>query len=284
LAFEAIASGQPAEGQRLAEECFEIVQRLGHQQGIAIGFSFLGNAYEYLGKFNEALLVLNKALIRLEDIGYRREIAWSYQHLSRSELYLGQYEAARQHAQKGLAFFQKIGDNYALPQALWILGLVALVSERYEEAQRLLLQSVDILRETGVALWLGEALAGLVYVARKLGDLPQARQYLREALQTTLRSQNSRLFVNVLPPSALLLADQKAPEQAVELYALASRYPFVANSCWFEEVAGRYIAAVAATLPPDVAAAAQAQGQARALETTVTELLAEFEARKPSLF
>lgn len=277
LAFEALASGQPAEGQCLMEKALEIAQRLGHQQGIAIGLACLGQAYEYSGKFNEALLFLNKALIRLEDIGYHLEVAMLNQHLSRSELYLGQYEAARQHAQKALTFFQKVSENNALSQALCSLGLVALVSERYEEAQQFLLQSVELLRETGVALWLGEALAGLVYVSRNLGDLPQARQYLHEALQTTLRSQNHRLFVNILPPSALLLADQKAPERAVELYALALRHPFVANSRWFEEVAGRYIAAVAATLPPHVVVAAQARGQARALEATVIELLAEFE-------
>jgi hypothetical protein len=66
-------------------------------------------------------------------------------------------------------------------------------------------------------------------------------------------------------------------ERAVELYALASRYPFVANSPWFENVAGRHVAAAAASLPPDVVAAAQERGRARDLEATVAELLAELE-------
>ena len=63
----------------------------------------------------------------------------------------------------------------------------------------------------------------------------------------------------------------------MELYALASRYPFVANSRWFEDVAGKHIAAVAATLPPEVVAAAQKRGRARDLEAMVAELLAELE-------
>jgi len=78
-----------------------------------------------------------------------------------------------------------------------------------------------------------------------------------------------------LPAIALLLADEGEKERAVELYALASRYPLVANSRWFEDVAGRHIAAVAATLPPDAVAAAQERGQARTLEVTVAELLVE---------
>jgi hypothetical protein len=49
----------------------------------------------------------------------------------------------------------------------------------------------------------------------------------------------------------------------------------VANSRWFEDVAGRYIAAGGVTLPPDVVAAAQERGWARDLEATVAELLVE---------
>jgi len=49
----------------------------------------------------------------------------------------------------------------------------------------------------------------------------------------------------------------------------------VANSRWFEDVAGRHIAAVAATLPPEVVTAAQERGRARDLEATVAELLVE---------
>jgi hypothetical protein len=83
------------------------------------------------------------------------------------------------------------------------------------------------------------------------------------------------MLLDALPAIALLLADRGQAERAVELYALASRYPFVSNAQWFEDVAGAHIAAVAATLPPDVVAAAQERGQARDLEATVKELLAE---------
>ena len=76
---------------------------------------------------------------------------------------------------------------------------------------------------------------------------------------------------------ALFLADQDQKERAVELYALASRYPDVANSRWFEDVAGKHIAAVAAKLPPDVVSAAQERGRARDLWATAEELLQELE-------
>jgi hypothetical protein len=52
----------------------------------------------------------------------------------------------------------------------------------------------------------------------------------------------------------------------------------VSRSCWFNDIFGRHIAAVAATLPPDVVSAAQERGRTRDLETTTAELLAESEA------
>ena len=85
-------------------------------------------------------------------------------------------------------------------------------------------------------------------------------------------------LIDALPVLALLLADQGAPERAVDLYALASRHPYVANSRWFEEVIGRHIADAAATLPSDVVTAAQERGQARDLWATAKELLANLDS------
>jgi len=78
-----------------------------------------------------------------------------------------------------------------------------------------------------------------------------------------------------LPPAAALLLDEGQVERAVELYALALQQPFVAHSHWFEDVVGQHIAAGAATLPPEVVAAAQERGRARDLWATVRELAAE---------
>jgi hypothetical protein len=83
---------------------------------------------------------------------------------------------------------------------------------------------------------------------------------------------------------ACLLADRSGRstpdvERAVEVYALAARYPFVAHSRWFEDVAGKRISAAAAeALPPDMVAAAQERGRERDLWAVAEELLGELEA------
>ena len=135
-------------------------------------------------------------------------------------------------------------------------------------------ESVAVFQEIGLRDRLGRALALLGYAARGLGHLDQAGLHLHKALETAVEGGFVALLM-ALPATALLLADGGQEERAVELYALASRYPLVANSRWFEDVAGKHIAAVAAALPPEVVTAAQERGRARDLDATVAELLAE---------
>jgi hypothetical protein len=71
------------------------------------------------------------------------------------------------------------------------------------------------------------------------------------------------------------LVSEGQVEHAVELYALASRYPMVAKSRWFADVVGRQIATAADTLPAGRVAILQNRGRARDLEVTAAELLAE---------
>jgi hypothetical protein len=76
-----------------------------------------------------------------------------------------------------------------------------------------------------------------------------------------------------LPATALLLSDEGQKERAVELYALSSRFPLVAESRWFADVVGNTLAEVAATLPAERVAILKERGQTRDLEATVAELL-----------
>ena len=81
------------------------------------------------------------------------------------------------------------------------------------------------------------------------------------------------VVVPVRTVEALLF--QRENERAVELYALSSRFPVVAKSRWFADVAGERLAAVAGTLPTERVAFLEERGRASDLEATVAKLLAE---------
>jgi hypothetical protein len=165
--------------------------------------------------------------------------------------------------------------QYRVGLALFTLGGVALVEEAYAEARRLLREGLIIYREAGpppAAVW---AHALMAYAARGLGEPALARDRLAEALGAFSETGSVPYLLWSLPAAALVLADQGACHRAIEVYALASRYPLVGKSRWFDDVAGRWIAAVAAALPPREAAAARERGRALDLEATQEALLGE---------
>ena len=207
---------------------------------------------------------------------------------------LGQYEEAGEQAQAALAVCREYGLQLDLVLPCDVLARLALVRAQcnvntgtlaqapgsgaaratYDEADQLAQRFVHSSRRHAL-VHLGVALSIQGMAERGLGKLDQTQRLLSEALQA---SEKEAFRVRVFPVSgmALLLADAGETERAVELYALASRYPYVANSRWFEDVFERHIEAVAATLLPDVAEAARERGRARDLEETVKELLHEF--------
>ncbi len=147
------------------------------------------------------------------------------------------------------------------------------------EAQRFLLKSltarhmprVDESQVAGYLAWLGRA-------TYALGNRIEAQRYLLEASEIALESRAISLLMDVMAIIPVALADNEEAalkERAVELYALAESRPFVANSQLFEDIAGKQVAAAAATLPPDVVEAAQARGQALDWRETADALLIE---------
>jgi hypothetical protein len=120
-------------------------------------------------------------------------------------------------------------------------------------------------REFGQLTVLGLATLGL-------GRLAEAQERLVGALAWAREARDLPEVLTCLAGFALLSAKEGEAERAVELYALATRYPFGANSRWLEDVIGRHIAAVAATLPADVVEVARERGQARDLDASVAEL------------
>jgi len=276
LGLSALSLGQLDEAERLCRESLAIYRETAGQRDIAVGLLNAGCILSLLGKFDEARSLFEESLAAFSDLGIRSHMARPDTWLGYAKMHLGHYEGARTHMQASFAVFREYGEQWVIGDSLFALGSVALAEEAYGEAWQLLEESVAVSREIGHRQNVARTLAVLGYAARGLGHLDQAGLHLHEVLETAAEGGFVALLI-ALPATALLLADDGQEERAVELYALASRYPFVANSRWFEDVAGRHIAAVAAALPPEVVTAAKERGQARDLDATLAELLAELE-------
>jgi tetratricopeptide (TPR) repeat protein len=271
---------QSKEGERLSRESVRLFRETDNRHYIAIGLAYLGGSLLGQGRFTEAHALYQESAAICTELGMGRsyEVALSNIWLGLAKTLLGWYQGARAQGEMCLSLSREIGFQRGIAFSLLVLAYVALAKGAYADAQRLLRESVDVYREMGERDRLVWSLLALGIAARGLGQLVQAWRHLSETLQiateTTLRSHSFAL--NVLLTIALLLADRGEGERAVELYALASRYPYVVNSRWSEDVVGRHITTAAASLSAEAVAAAQERGRARDLDATVRELVAEF--------
>ena len=269
--------GHLEEAERLERKALSLSRRIGDRSTIVLRHAELAHTLLWQGKFAEAQQLAGESLAICRDLGDRAFEGWAQFCLSETLMHSGQYQPAGRQADSGLLVAKALGDQSDEGALYGVLGQLALVESSYAKAQAAFAKSAELFRETqnsDVVL----SLAGLSYTASHLNQPQQACQYLAEALASGLAAKTYMPVVFALPGVALLLAQTGEAARAVELWAMAKCHPLIANSKWFEDVAGRELDDLAATLPPAVAAAAWQRGQRLELWQTAEALLAELEA------
>ena len=155
------------------------------------------------------------------------------------------------------------------------LSCLDLATGNSASALQYIQDSIAVYRDYGQTDDLSWGFAVLALAAHTLGKTDEATQHLLHALQIAVDLGVVPPLLWALPAAALLLVDEGKIERAVELYALATCYPLVAKSCWFEDVIGQRIATAAATLPAERVVTLEERGRNRDLDATVKELVTE---------
>jgi tetratricopeptide (TPR) repeat protein len=277
LAAVRVRMGQTEEGERLAHECLSIARPIGDPDFITGGLRTLAFARAWQGKYAESQRRVQEWLAVYNEVGLSDSIALTW--LAYAALHQGQYAEARSHSQRALDWAKEAIETIVVGMALLQLGRVAVCKGAHGEARRLLLDSIAAYETVGWTEFAAESQSVLPYAALGLGDADEARRHLVEALRWTTERGSFPVLLSAFPVAGLLLLDQGEEERAVEIYATACTLPAVANSRWYEDVAGRPIAEAAAKLPAEVVAAAQERGRARDTWATAKELVVEFEAQ-----
>jgi tetratricopeptide (TPR) repeat protein len=242
------------------------------------GHWFLGSILGFCGQYAASEPCLEEGAALLRELGADVFLYRLLIDLVAARVNLGQYERARELGREEMERARQMEAWVFVGLALIRLAQVSVVAGAYQEAARMLEESIATLRRAGARGYLGWGLGCMAYVARGIGQANQVESWVGQALRLAVECQAIYPLLMALPAAALLLADQGQVERAVELYTLAWLHPVVSNSRWFEDVAGRHLAAVASRLPAEVREQAQARGLARDLWATARELLEELGA------
>jgi tetratricopeptide (TPR) repeat protein len=251
--------GQLEEAEQCHLQALEISREFGFRIAEGICLENLAHTLICAGRFAEAEVHAQESVRLQEMIGSMNE--YSIYLWSQANSHQGMYTQAKGLATRSLDEALRLNGDLTICLALKQLGEIDLVEGRPSEALERLQASLESARAHKQFILSSTPLADLVYTYRALGEPDQARRCLGECLTNVNRTGSFRLAIHALPALALLEADRGNSERAIELHTLAWQYPYIANSKWFEDIAGREIACLAVSLPAERIAAAQAHGR-----------------------
>jgi tetratricopeptide (TPR) repeat protein len=168
--------------------------------------------------------------------------------------------------------FIEFGDQFNIAKSLYNLGRVAAGRADYHLAAQYLEESLAQFQAMGNLLQTTLAHSYLGGVMVELGNLDAAKTHFRQALELGMSAQAVLHILDVLPQMTNFLVGQGLTPLAVRVLAHTAHHP--ATEGFSREQARQGLQKLATSVPPDVAAHLETQGQHRSLEEIVTTLLA----------
>jgi predicted ATPase/DNA-binding SARP family transcriptional activator/Tfp pilus assembly protein PilF len=273
LCLVARRQGAFSEAKQHSQQSLALRRKIGDQRGIASSLSNLGLICCDLGEYAEAKKVLLEALQICRQLDYNIEIAHALTGLCQAAFRLGETDAAKQFGQESLAVFRDIGDRWGMAIAYNNLGHIAMELGDYAEAKHLYQEGIAIYQQTGIKSGLANTLGNLGQVCYKLGEYAEARPYLHEALRIAQEIGAIPIALESLSRLAPLLAQEGETKQSLELLAFTMHQPAILQAT--KENAEVLFSELAADLPPEDVAAAEARGQTREFDAVVAKVLRE---------
>ena len=227
------------------------------------------------GKFGEAIKRAEAELRSAKIIGSGPfRISLASKNLAWALLHSGKFSRARVIVEVSLNEANKI-NSYTKILALNLLAKLDLLEDRTEAALEHLRECLETLKGYKQFIHTSTPHTELSYVFLRQKQLDQAEAQLHSSLLEATRIGAFHLAANALPALALLEAAQGKHERAIEDYEVALQFPYIANSKWFEQVAGKQISALKAGLPVERVDAAVDRGRSLDMWHAIKDWLGE---------
>ncbi|MBX3051147.1 MAG: tetratricopeptide repeat protein [Caldilineaceae bacterium] len=280
LCWAVLNQDRPEQAMTYAQEQIRIGEENTSPVIVSHGQFNIGNVHTHRGEYDKAKRVLTNALKIAEGHGLRHHANSCRWQLCDIYTHSGHYQPACELAQKTIAEADAISLRNHRGHALRFLGMALTALERHSEARQTIEESVEIFQTIHQPRFIVRVQAALAYACYRADHIPKAILSLTDGLEWALEHREIETLAAGLPLAALLMADEGQPERAIELHALTWRYPRIANSRWFYDVAGKELEALARSLPSEVAAAAQERGRALDLFATAQGLVERFTEKR----
>ncbi len=235
--------GHLAEAENSHRQCLALCQKMEFESMINSMLIGLGITLIWNGKFTEGCRYLEARLKKQFDKGHDI-IALIHDGLCMAFLHQGNYVQAELHSELSLsAAYQSKIPRY-IAKALWNKGQLALFRRDTRITEQIFEECLSVIEGINLMGCHELPLVGLAYNAFRQDDLLAMKSHLSNALQIAVGDKNFLSLLEIFPAASLYLLKRRQISFALEVYAIVSKFAFVANSRWFEEIVGQHINAI----------------------------------------
>ncbi|MBF2090290.1 MAG: tetratricopeptide repeat protein [Synechococcales cyanobacterium K44_A2020_017] len=188
------------------------------RQGEGNTLGNLGNAYNDLGQYREAIAHYEQSLVIFREIGSQWSEGNALSSLGTAYANLGQYREAIAHYEQSLVIFREIGDWQVEGMLLSNLGTVYNDLGQHQEAIARYEQSLIIFRQIGDRAGEGNALSNLGLAYNDLGQYQDAIVLFEQSLAIAREIGNRRGEGNALGNLGLAYNDLGQYQDAIALF------------------------------------------------------------------
>ncbi len=268
--------------ERHLQESLKISEEMDDRRMLGWTLLFVGFLKSNQGLFATANRIFSESIEINKELGNTYNVVYANLELARIHNHFGKYEDAMLFSQKAREDAEK--EKYELWRAASLVaqGDSLLGQGEYRKARALSEEGISFYRKFDIS-YITSVLPKLCNCLYAQGDFSAMNSTMREALQININTSRPLGYLDIFPALSLLKLMEGELVQAVELYAYASSYRYVADSKWFYDVVGRHIELAAESLPPEVVPAAQERGRNLDPSEVTREVLIELEERDESV-
>ncbi|MFS4455157.1 tetratricopeptide repeat protein [Maribacter sp. 2304DJ31-5] len=163
------------------KESMRLEKELGNTLGLAINNQNIGECYEALGRLEEALESFNKSLAYNEEINSEKGKIICYYSIAHVYVHLEKTQEALKILESTLEKAKPLGDQKIITSILINTGWTNIRLSSYENAEKQLMQGLEIAKKYNFPVEIAEANKFLSEMWIKLDDYEKAMTYYKEA-------------------------------------------------------------------------------------------------------
>ncbi|KAB1911235.1 BTAD domain-containing putative transcriptional regulator [Micromonospora sp. AMSO31t] len=194
---------------------------LGDDEAIAVTMNYLASANFRLGRYREAIRLMEAVVDRHRRLGLRRERVQALGNLAAACFGGDEYRRCTECVDEALAISRYPDDVGTMASASNMLSVVMLFHGRYDSALRAARRHVLLARESGDLRHTANAIGHLGMIRHRLGDLEPARRLLRVALHLKRSSGNRFGEGELLNEIGMMEREAGRPDEAATRHRAA---------------------------------------------------------------